>query len=135
VPRKGTVRVAELAKEKISRRMAIVKRKSQEKLKEAWVGKLKVGLMSPVMQFRIVTNDSGETAVYFDSVTEGRTGFDAAWSIDGDQLEFDVAKIRLKYRGTLNEARDTAEGTWSQGGRDVPLTLKKQATAYGDSNK
>ena len=87
------------------------------------------------MQFRIVTNDSGETTAYFDSVTEGRTGFDAAWSIDGDQLKFDVAKIKLKYRGTLNEARDTAEGTWSQGGRDVPLTLKKQATAYGDNTK
>ena len=25
----------------------------------------------------------------------------------------------------FNEARDTAEGTWSQGGREVPLTLKK----------
>ena len=39
-----------------------------------------------------------------------------------------MAKIKLTYRGTLNDDRDTAEGTWSQGGRKVPLTLKKQVT-------
>ncbi len=99
-------------------------------LKEAWIGELEMGLIRPVMQFRIVTLESGETAAYFDSVTEGRTDFAATWSLDGDQLQFDVATIRLKYRGTLNESGDTAEGTWSQGGRDVPLTLKKQAKAY-----
>ena len=93
---------------------------SNEKLKEAWIGELNMGLMKPIMQFRIVTKESGETGAYFDSVTEGRTGFKATWSIDGDKIKFDVAKIKLKYRGTLNETGDTAEGTWSQGGRDVP---------------
>lgn len=103
-------------------------------LKEAWVGKLNMGLMEPVMQFRIVTLASGETAAYFDSVTEGRTDFEATWSIDGDTLKFDVAKIKLSFSGTLNEARDTAEGTWSQGGRELPLTLKMQNTAYDNVN-
>ncbi|MEO2011533.1 MAG: serine hydrolase domain-containing protein [Pirellulaceae bacterium] len=103
----------------------------QGTLKEAWIGKLSVGLVNPVMQFRIVTLKSGETQAYFDSVTEGRTGFKATWSVDGDKLKFDVAAIKLQYRGTLNKAGDTAEGTWSQGGREVPLTLKKHATEYG----
>lgn len=106
----------------------------REKLKEAWVGKLNLGLMNPVMQFRIVTKESGETAAYFDSVTEGRTGFDAVWSIDEGTLKFDVPKIKLSFEGKLNQAGDTAEGTWKQGGREVPLTVKKQATEYDDVN-
>jgi hypothetical protein len=108
--------------------------KSQGTLKEAWIGTLKIGGMQPVMQFRIVTLESGETAAYFDSVTEQRTDFDAIWSVEGDKINFDVATIKLKYRGTLNEAGDTAEGIWSQGGRDIPLTLKKQATEFGRDN-
>ena len=102
----------------------------QGTLKEAWIGELSAGLVKPVMQFRIVTLKSGETQAYFDSVTEGRTGFKATWSVDGDKLKFDVASIKLQYRGTLNKAGDTAEGIWSQGGREIPLTLKKHATEY-----
>ncbi len=110
---------------------AKLEKKSKEKLKEAWIGELEMGQLKPVMQFRIVTLESGATAAYFDSVTEGRTGFDATWSIDGDQLKFDVAEINLTYRGTLNDQGNTAEGTWSQGGRNIPLTLEKQATEFG----
>lgn len=99
---------------------------ARETLLEAWVGKIQMGPVEPVMQFRIVTLESGETAAYFDSVTEGRTGFKAQWSIEGDTLRFEVPSILLSYTGTLNEARDKAEGTWSQGGRSFPLTLTKQ---------
>lgn len=106
----------------------------KETLKEAWVGKLEMGVIQPVMQFRIVSTDSGATAAYFDSVTEGKTDFPATWSAAGDMLKFDVPAIKLSYRGTLNDLHDKAEGTWSQGGRDVPLTLKKQATAYDNIN-
>ncbi len=117
-----------------SNQAAAAEEESPQTLREAWVGKLKMGIMEPIMQFRIVTTEAGETAAYFDSVTEGRTGFVATWSSDGDQLNFDVASIKLTYRGTLNADGDSAEGTWSQGGRNVPLTLKKQATVYDTAN-
>lgn len=110
------------------------KETAKEQLKEAWVGELEMGVMKPVMQFRIVTKESGESGAYFDSVTEGQTGFEATWSIEGDELKFDVAEIRLTFRGKLNEDRDTAEGTWKQGGRSLPLTLKKQKTEYDSVN-
>ncbi|MFT5302152.1 MAG: hypothetical protein ACI814_002966, partial [Mariniblastus sp.] len=108
--------------------------KPTETLKEAWVGELNIGIMKPVMQFRIITLDTGETASYFDSVTEGKTGFPATTSIEGKTLKFDVPKIKLTYRGVVNEAGDTAEGTWSQGGRNIPLILKKQITEYDSVN-
>lgn len=108
--------------------------KSKESLKEAWVGELNLGIMKPVMQFRIVTLKSGKTAAYFDSVTEGRTGFHATTSNDGKTLQFDVARIRLSFKGKLTEAGDQAEGIWSQGGRNIPLVLKKQSTEYDSVN-
>ena len=104
------------------------------RLKEAWVGQVTVGAMTSVMQFRIVVQAGGDTVAYFDSVTEGRTGFPATWSVVGDTLAFDVARIRLTYRGTLNDAGDMAEGTWTQGGRALPLTLKRQAQEYTTAN-
>ncbi|MDE0936131.1 MAG: alpha/beta hydrolase [Mariniblastus sp.] len=111
-----------------------LKANPKETLKEAWVGELKMGIMKPVMQFRIVTLASGKTAAYFDSITEGRTGFPATTSVDGKTLKFDVAKIKLTFRGELNEAGDEAKGTWSQAGRNIPLILKKQSTVYDSVN-
>ena len=105
--------------------------KSKQKLKAAWVGAVEMGGMRPVMQFRIVELKSGKTKAHFDSVSEGRTGFDATWSIAGNKLKFDVASIRLTYRGELNKGQDQATGTWSQGGRDFPLVVKKQLTELG----
>jgi pimeloyl-ACP methyl ester carboxylesterase len=104
------------------------------RLKEAWVGQLNLGSMTAVMQFRIVIQPGGDTVGYFDSITEGRLGFAATWSLVGDTLAFDVATIRLRYRGTLKDGGDTAEGTWSQGGRTVPLTLERQAHEYRNAN-
>jgi len=110
------------------------KETTKEVLKEAWVGELNMGVVKAVMQFRVVTLESGETAAYFDSVTEGRTGFPATTSVDGKTLEFDVARIKLSFKGKLNEEGDQAEGIWSQGGRSIPLVLKKQATEYDSAN-
>lgn len=107
---------------------------SPGRLVEAWIGELQMGVMTPVMQFRIVELEDGEVVAFFDSVTEGRTGFPATFSSDGEKLHFDVESIQLTYRGTLNEAGDEAEGIWSQGGRDVPLTLKRQEAEYRTDN-
>lgn len=107
----------------------------ESQLVEAWVGELEMGgVMRPVMQFRWVVQPTGDTLAYFDSVTEGRTGFPATRSINGDTLAFDVGEINLTYRGRLNDARDAADGTWSQGGRSLKLTLRKQDHAYETPN-
>lgn len=109
-------------------------KKQKESLRETWVGTLEIGGMRPVMQFRIVELASGKTKAYFDSVTEGRTGFDATWSIEGNELKFDVAEIRLTYRGKLNKLQNSATGNWSQGGRELPLILKKQSAENPDDD-
>ncbi|MES2123357.1 MAG: alpha/beta fold hydrolase [Gemmatimonadota bacterium] len=104
------------------------------RLQEAWIGKLPAGLMTPIMQFRIVVLPSGDRVAFFDSITEGRRGFAATWSMRGDSLAFDAASIKLSYRGVLNAARDSAVGIWSQGGRAIPLTLAKHSQVYDNTN-
>ena len=104
-----------------------------EVLKEAWIGEIEMGGMKPVMQFRIMTKESGGKA-YFDSVTEGQTGFAAKFQHKDGELQFEVDQIDLEFRGKLNDAGDKAEGIWSQGGRELPLTLEKKATEYDNKN-
>ena len=50
------------------------------------------------------------------------------------KLKFDVPRIKLTYRGTLSADGESPRGTWSQGGRELPLTFKKQATEYDTYN-
>lgn len=84
--------------------------------------------------FRIIATASGGTTAYFDSITEGMAGFEAIWSASGDTLRFEVPRIPATYEGTLNEARDSAEGRFQQGGREFALTLKNSNEAFKNFN-
>ncbi|MCP4463842.1 MAG: serine hydrolase [Planctomycetaceae bacterium] len=128
VPRQGSDRDHEIAAEKKARE-SVKATADGETLKAAWVGTLDINGMKPVMQFRIMDNENGTTTAYFDSLTEGAKNFTATWSQKDDQLTFEVAKIKLTYRGTLNASKNTAVGKWSQGGRTLPLTLTKRDKA------
>jgi hypothetical protein len=101
-----------------------------ESLREAWIGRLNMGGVEPVMQFRIMDVATGEPVVYFDSITEGRSGFRGTWSRRDTTLNFEIPPIKLTFTGTLNETGDVATGTWRQGGREIPLTLEKRAAGY-----
>jgi CubicO group peptidase (beta-lactamase class C family) len=129
IPRKGSPRVQEIAKQKMATQAAKAEQKAKEKFIEAWVGNLDLGTMKPLMQFIVVKQPSGKMTAYFDSITEGRTDFDAKVSIKDKQIKFEVPQIKLTYMGKINDAGDAAKGTWSQGGRTFPLTLKKQDKA------
>ncbi len=108
--------------------------KIEEELTEAWVGKLNMGIMNPIMQFRVMESDKDDPKCYFDSITEGQSGFAGTWSIEDGELSFKIPAIKLKFEGELNDAGDEAEGIWNQGGRELPLTLKRQPTEYDNQN-
>jgi len=106
-----------------------------EKLTEAWIGELEMGPIKPIMQFRIVTTKDEKTKAYFDSVTEDVRGLNVTkWSDKDGELLFEVAQIKLTYRGELSEDGNSATGTWEQGGRKFPLTLKKKAQEHQEGN-
>ncbi|MBK7645336.1 MAG: alpha/beta fold hydrolase [Planctomycetes bacterium] len=99
-------------------------------LREAWIGKLHVGPFEAVMQFRVEADAAGATRAFFDSLSEQRTDFVAQWRIEGEQLCFDVEEVGAHYRGTLDATRAHAEGTFEQGGRELPLALDRSAKVY-----
>ncbi|QEG21700.1 alpha/beta hydrolase family protein [Mariniblastus fucicola] len=105
-----------------------------ETLKEAWVGKLNMGIMNPVMQFRVMESSADDPKCYFDSITEGATGFAGTWKIADGKISFKIPPIKLTYEGELNEAGDEATGVWNQGGRELPMTIKRQPTEYDSEN-
>ena len=57
-----------------------------------------------------------------------------SWKIEEDKLTFQIPRIKLRFEGTMNDAGDEATGEWSQGGRKLPLTLKRQPTEYDSEN-
>ena len=99
-------------------------------LREAWVGILEVGPFEAVLQFRIEQNGAGATRAFFDSVTEKRTGFDAVWCIEGEELCFDVARVGATFRGRLDAEHTKARGRFVQGGQDRPITLERRTGVY-----
>lgn len=105
-----------------------------EELKEAWVGELNMGIMKPLMQFRVMVKPDDSPKCYFDSITEGATGFAGTWKIEDNELSFSIPQIRLEYHGKLDATGASVEGTWEQGGRSLPLTLKRQPTEYSSEN-
>lgn len=111
-----------------------LKDKQPEKLKEAWVGSLNMGIMKPLMQFRIIESAADKPKCYFDSITEGATGFAGTWVIKDGELKFEIPEIRLEYTGKISSTGETAEGIWKQAGREFPLSLKRQPTEYRSEN-
>lgn len=99
-------------------------------LREAWVGSLRFGPFEAVLQFRIEANGAGETRAFFDSVTEKRTGFDAQWRVEDDELCFDVARVGATFRGRMDAERTRAVGRFVQGGQDRPITLERRTGVY-----
>ena len=72
-----------------------------ESLREGWIGNLNMGVVEPVMQFRNMDVATGEPVVYFDSVTEGRSGLRGTWSRKDTTLIFEIPAIKLTFTGTL----------------------------------
>jgi pimeloyl-ACP methyl ester carboxylesterase len=99
-------------------------------LREAWIGKLRVGPIEAVLQFRIEANEVGQTRALFDSISDKRADLAAEWRSDGADLAFNVAEVGAEFRGRLNAARTQAVGHFRQGGRELPLSLERRTSAY-----
>jgi uncharacterized protein len=96
-----------------------------DKVKEAWVGGIKVGEEETQVQLRILESD-GKELIRFDDLTAGVMGITAVINPADDGLKFDVSAIGGSFEGKWNATKDAAEGTWKQGGGSFPLTLKKK---------
>ena len=96
---------------------------------QLWEGKLAVG---GGLSLRIVVHVSqsadGKITATMDSPDQGAKGLKIdSITLDKATLAFQMKSISGKYEGKLNADATEAEGTWSQLGLSLPLTLKKTA--------
>lgn len=62
--------------------------------------------------------DQGNITLPFDSVT-----------FTGGVVHLELKAAGASYQGTLSDSGDSIAGVWSQGGHDIPLTLRRSGTA------
>lgn len=77
--------------------------------------------------FHITADDEGNLAATFDSPDQGAFGvaFDSVEYADG-KLTLQFAAAGASYAGAISEDNSKLEGTWTQGGQNLPLEMARQ---------
>lgn len=77
--------------------------------------------------FHITADDDGNLAATFDSPDQGAFGvaFDSVEYADG-KLTLQFAAAGASYAGAISEDNSKLEGTWTQGGQNLPLEMARQ---------
>ncbi len=94
-----------------------------------WLGALDVGAIKLRLALHIETKSGGGLATALDSLDQGT-------KVPVDETLFENGRLRLalkmigaSYEGMLSADGATLQGTWSQGGRQLPLTFQRQEKA------
>jgi fermentation-respiration switch protein FrsA (DUF1100 family) len=92
-----------------------------------WEGALDIGGSKLRLVLRVEQPKGKDKLVaYLDSPDQGAKGIAVtAIALKDDQLTFENKAIGGSYKGKLDRKKAEIVGTWSQGGMNMPLTLKK----------
>lgn len=94
-------------------------------LRGSWVGKLETPIGNYTMVFRFEDGADGEFTGFLDSPDEGARGIPITnIELTDGKLKFRVPRAVLTYTATMADGKMT-DGTWSQRGQDVPLSMEK----------
>lgn len=101
---------------------------------QTWEGTLKVGPAAKIrLVFHVREGPDRTLRATMDSPDQGASDIPVdAVERDKARLSFTLTKLGAKFEGSLNAAGTEAVGTFSQGGGEFPLTLKKKAEAPAD---
>ena len=93
-----------------------------------WEGTLKAGLVKLRLVFNIQESQDGTLSATLDSPNQGATDIPCeATRVPGnDKIEINVPLYHAKFTGALNNGK--IEGTFSQNGLNLPLTMEKVET-------
>jgi pimeloyl-ACP methyl ester carboxylesterase len=95
-----------------------------------WEGSLTAGGVKLRIALHIGAGADRVLKATLDSIDQGVRGIpvtDVIW--DAPSLRLALPPLQANYVATMSEAGDTLEGTWSQGGQQLPLTMKRVAKA------
>ncbi len=91
----------------------------------AWLGSLDAGAMKLRIVFHISNTEDGLMAT-LDSPDQGKNGITVtSVTRDGASLRLEVKSINGGFEGKISPDLRTVEGTWTQMGNPLPLTLKR----------
>jgi pimeloyl-ACP methyl ester carboxylesterase len=92
-----------------------------------WEGTLDAGPMKLRVVFHIEKSADGKYSAKLDSPDQGATGIPvASVELAGKTITIGVPTIGGSYEGKANDAFSEIDGTWKQGGAELPLKLKRQ---------
>ena len=95
----------------------------------AWLGTLDTGMAKLHVVFHIWNTNHGLAAT-LDSPDQGAKGIPVTTVVrNGSHLTLEVTAIGGKFEGTINGDHTAIEGTWTQGGGSLPLTVKRVKNA------
>lgn len=95
-----------------------------------WLGALDVGAVKLRLGLHVEKKSDGSLGAMIDSLDQNaKIPVDTA-VFAGRTLRLDLKAIGASYEGTLNADGSVLEGTWSQGGRSLPLTFHRQEKAF-----
>lgn len=96
---------------------------------EIWTGTLNAIVQKLDLRFRITRDPAGLRTAWMDSLTQAAGGFRGDLGIkvvnEEDIWTVDVPAVRGRFEGSLSKDGQTLEGTWTQSGVSLPLTLTR----------
>ncbi len=96
--------------------------------KEVWSGELKTLFQKLAIQFRVYSNDDGTETVFLDSITQKAGGFKAIRTVENNVWTFEIPILNATFKGELNDEKTKIEGTYTQSGIPLKLTLSREAS-------
>lgn len=93
-----------------------------------WVGPLKIGPAELSTVLHVEQGEDGALSATLDSPDQGAFGLEvASISMEGRTLRFESPKLDARFEGTLSEDGTTLSGTFTQRGRETPLSMARTA--------
>lgn len=95
-----------------------------------WLGALEVGAAKLRLGLHVEAKPEGGLGAVLDSLDQGAKIPVDSVLFEGGTLRLGMPAIGATYEGRLNAEGSTLEGTWSQGGRALPLTFERRSEAF-----
>jgi uncharacterized protein len=95
----------------------------------SWQGTLDAGGQVLRLVVTVTKSDAGVYSGKLESVDQGATLPIDTITVNGDAVRWEIKSAAVVFEGTLNKERTELTGTFSQGGQQFPLTLKRNAQA------
>lgn len=106
-----------------------VEKRPEDKPAEIWVGELSVLFQKLRIQLRVYRRDDGSEDIRFDSLSQQAGGFKAARTVKAGAWQVTVDGVKGTFEGTASADGNSVAGTWSQGGPQLDLTLRRSETS------